>query len=1105
MPYAPMRDRQLFLGRLRFVTHKDDTSEQLGGGIDSVGSYVALAERAPRPVSLTLPVRALAHEGDERELGERLRRQVRAALNNDRLRAQGFFLYSEVDPELTGWYLVGGGDLTYENGGPTFGEYSLQLRDATRLGALHTHREGRRGVFRNIGATNTTVDYLGRRYGAGWTQLGGSSHLALPPMSEDVRASTSLLPRQRGSKAGPMPFLLDMTPGDVVTFEQNPAAKAGGGDVRIFDRRGGGDQGHELAHPYGQRSTIPANVFPNPFPRRSTHGWSATTPAYFLNAAATPSLVGSGGPAHGPGATQQEYMRAQVSAAGNPFRGLITGGRKGWTFRKGRNYRFSIRVNLIGGSNDLQLFAGTTSANSVFVTINPTASWQPIYTVDWTPTGDVASENVYVGVRTGNHANASDFGLAHLAVMDVTDIPVAQRPQYALYNDGNCPGCTWNGAPNASATVYSASRVNLVINPQPQADGGQWAQTGLGVIEYQRGPRARRPTQPWMLRLASPQNTDPYAYSYSWNWHAPGDALIDQTFRMQGQRMVLSAYRRIDAPLDSPPVIAAGVIDRLLLWYDGAASGGTTASAAAQQPPGQWVREVAPFTHRAAGYSNLDVRLYNPYDDGVAVDWTDVQLEFSLDGKPSDALNGTDPHSMYVSGNGMFNGYTVEDDPERLHEWEQVFGPDQRLTDNDVPVMENALCRLRWNRFAHALCVDSWTRTGGWQEQGRWTFWRENGGAHYQFAFYPHLGVSWPTRGDARVVELSREHGVVKITLAFSANANPNRLELYVQLRRGWTGPRLEGYYSGSDFTASNPAGVHMRWSPCPTSGPYDHALPAQQGIVIGGNVAAAGVVESNVQTWNANGSTLSSSHEPYTVLGRAIRDANLGVAPVGFKVATFAHMHIGTQVLLTDDASGYPGFTVRGVSFGSNYGGVQAGYLGIQQGFTAQQYLSLTNGDASGQIVYEARDFLGRALSLSGTEVIEPQTTEAANTLVVGTAQLGYPGRGKYTAWVRGYVTSGTGTIRVGPNGPGSGPATFTNTTAAWIRVGDFDLTDQTSAIYFNIWSTSGGVRLDRFMLLPAERSTWSNTFDPGDGARELARVLLYDGRGEPVLVARA
>lgn len=104
--------------------------------------------------------------------------------------------------------------------------------------------------------------------------------------------------------------------------------------------------------------------------------------------------------------------------------------------------------------------------------------------------------------------------------------------------------------------------------------------------------------------------------------------------------------------------------------------------------------------------------------------------------------------------------------------WEQIHGPGQPLVAG-VPLLENGLCRVRWEPTRGVLVVDDGTSV----EAGR-------------VAVFASGGYATVLKG-ADVVECTPERTVVRLGLATSG---VTRGDCYVSLQRGWRGPRVECY-----------------------------------------------------------------------------------------------------------------------------------------------------------------------------------------------------------------------------------------------------------------------------------------------------------------------
>ena len=138
------------LGPLLFVTPADVVGETTGDGLDVVGAALTASERRPRPLKLKLPVRGSNLDLDTKASGLRLRRQLRAVMNNAKWRLTGFYFVWEPDPDLDGWLMIGGGDLEENQAGVTFGEYEMELENVFIVGRPGTHRPGRRAAINDL-------------------------------------------------------------------------------------------------------------------------------------------------------------------------------------------------------------------------------------------------------------------------------------------------------------------------------------------------------------------------------------------------------------------------------------------------------------------------------------------------------------------------------------------------------------------------------------------------------------------------------------------------------------------------------------------------------------------------------------------------------------------------------------------------------------------------------------------------------------------------------------------------------------------------------------------------------------------------------------------
>jgi hypothetical protein len=232
------------LGPLRFPTLLNDVAESVGEQLEAVGAAVLAAERRARPFKLELPVYAEASEADPQAFGERLRRQVRALMENGPAKLEGLYLAFDLDPELNGWLLVGSGELAYTDGGISFADFKLTLDDCYRVATQRTHRTARRVAAIDRRLSTSPRDVTGRLFSTAFGSYAPGSGvpapaLALPPGVTEIRRGTTVEPnlRTRDTLDGTLTFVPDAVDQEVIHFEIDED-DLGRGGVRVFDRQG---------------------------------------------------------------------------------------------------------------------------------------------------------------------------------------------------------------------------------------------------------------------------------------------------------------------------------------------------------------------------------------------------------------------------------------------------------------------------------------------------------------------------------------------------------------------------------------------------------------------------------------------------------------------------------------------------------------------------------------------------------------------------------------------------------------------------------------------------------------------------------------------------
>jgi hypothetical protein len=228
------------LGRLSFVAALEDVVEQLGGGLETVGARAVAGEPRARSRPLTLPIRAEDAAADPVGEGARLRRAVRSLLENPQALAQGLYLTVAYDSELNGWLRIGGGEISEEQVGVTFGEWKLSLSDVYSIGSLRTLRPARRLTVADRRLATVPRDLLRALYSTDFAAVAAAAVHTIPPGYSDVvgLGGQALVPQAVVTKGGNVGVLAARTHGEVVHYEQGEADLTNFSDVLVHDRRG---------------------------------------------------------------------------------------------------------------------------------------------------------------------------------------------------------------------------------------------------------------------------------------------------------------------------------------------------------------------------------------------------------------------------------------------------------------------------------------------------------------------------------------------------------------------------------------------------------------------------------------------------------------------------------------------------------------------------------------------------------------------------------------------------------------------------------------------------------------------------------------------------
>jgi lysophospholipase L1-like esterase len=248
----------LNLGRILLPTAENEVQEALGATLEAAGAVILTGEVRPRARRLTVPIYADDNGGFDAEM---MRRQVRAYLNNSLATAQGTFFKLAFDRDLEGWLIIGGGDLTYSKGGPTFNHYSLELTDAYAVGTSRTHRRGLhiRGIDRTL--ITTPRDLKGTLFSTDFSSTAFPYLVAYLPAGQDIvnqrgRARVDYQKATRKAFGGDIHMVFRPDDGDTWTVDgaDRPSLP---GDVVAYRKRRALTFGHSIT--VGAGATDPVN------------------------------------------------------------------------------------------------------------------------------------------------------------------------------------------------------------------------------------------------------------------------------------------------------------------------------------------------------------------------------------------------------------------------------------------------------------------------------------------------------------------------------------------------------------------------------------------------------------------------------------------------------------------------------------------------------------------------------------------------------------------------------------------------------------------------------------------------------------------------------
>lgn len=154
--------RNLKLGRIALPTLVGDITEPVGDDFDVLGSALIPGEPSARPFPLKIPLHGTVGDTDYVAAAERMRRQLRSLLDNPAAGRQPIYMQFAPDSSLNSWLLIGGGDISYTDGGVSVGDYQLDLRNCFKIASRRTHYQAIRITNNDLRLGLIPRDFLGQ-------------------------------------------------------------------------------------------------------------------------------------------------------------------------------------------------------------------------------------------------------------------------------------------------------------------------------------------------------------------------------------------------------------------------------------------------------------------------------------------------------------------------------------------------------------------------------------------------------------------------------------------------------------------------------------------------------------------------------------------------------------------------------------------------------------------------------------------------------------------------------------------------------------------------------------------------------------------------------
>lgn len=813
--------RDFWLGRLRLVTYDDSFQEAVSDPLVLSGGVAALGARTPKRYTFELPLHGTSTDSDPYAAGQRMRRQVRSMTENAQARAQGFYMYSFLDPEQNGWLMIGQGTIGYKDGGVTLSEYSLTLDEAYRVASARAYRPAKRFDWYDRRLSTTPRDFLGSRFSTDFANLTGgvyalsSSVSYLPPGVTDPtglsRAMLATFPVF--GREGSIVAVVGRTYGEVVNYEQAETQRHNN-DVVIYDRQGQGDPVAPFTNlvinpgfeppPEGVVTApwVTTGYVPTTFGPVTSFAW---TGSYSLSFSGT---VPGGGPF-----VAGVESSARTTAAAMPVVG-------------GQTYSChavasvtNAGVNGLAGNVVWLNAAGAVVSTSNFSAAVPGTGIRQLAGLVTAP-ATAAFAVLSFTDTTGTTGSAFAFLLdAVLFAASNTLLP---------YFDGSSPGCGWTGALNLSTSQGPWGWVNPVRNPSFEAGSANWsvAATAGSITGSSTVIVGDDPLPPGnSIDVTAQATAGGTAVAVQ-----PVAGVADSMPVVPGETMLVEGWVKLVAAL---PAGASATV--ALLTQTAAAPGGftytTAATLQASAQVGKWYRLQGTVAVPAgAAWATMGWVVSGVPNNGVLHARFDcgVVTYASVIGPPPGSNPPGFPNTAYFDGNSRYCGWmgaagssqsvfwlNPEDSPGQ----EEAYGGEHPLTSGDVPVLTNGICRVRAVRGGNdgsgnpffALALDSapgpqYPGGGAWMELGR-----------LLIGPTTTTQATWPMLGQVSVAEWTPERAVLRIPLTgLVPGGSVRRYDVYVSLQRGWSGPRVEIY---DEPQANSGASITFSWVQNDTAG----------------------------------------------------------------------------------------------------------------------------------------------------------------------------------------------------------------------------------------------------------------------------------------------